>query len=195
MPAPYTVDHIQELTIIKMVLNRLPFLTDTVPNTLLISDFILEVMSELEPCFRVGEALIGLESSYTKGQRVCIADFVAYYIMVYFVALASNSPDGAGGAQATPGTFLSKAKAGSVEVEYDQFDLNGGGGFGMGTSGEKLMNIFLGAGIRRALGLGCTISVTDGGLELKVGDYTAALAIGQWTFPDYIGTVNPPEQA
>ena len=54
-------DHNEELTVKTMIINRLPFIIDNVGNTKLLSNFTLEVMNELEPCFRVRFTPEGVE--------------------------------------------------------------------------------------------------------------------------------------
>lgn len=154
-------NHNQELTIYAMVRNRLPFLDDTVGNTTLISQFTLEVMYELEPCLRIritGDTQdltrVGDEANYSVLQRSLIADIVAIYIIL--MRSADNVEGSTGSAV---GTFLSKAKAGSVEVEYTEFDIANAGS--LSISSEGLREALMSAAKRKARNMGCIIDICD----------------------------------
>lgn len=125
------MNHNQNLPIKQMVFNRLPFLEDTPKNEEIISQFTLEVMYELEPCLRkrMGNdniedwSRVGDEDNYNVMERSVIADVVTMYIlmMTFFATMGGN----AGAGTPSLSTYLKKAKAGSTEVEYDQFDIKG----------------------------------------------------------------------
>lgn len=173
MAAP---DHTQDLQITQMVYNRLPFLAQTAGNASLISMFILEVMYELEICFKVDlldpipvppATNIGVEEIYTIPQRVIIADVVAVQILIMKLALnmggaASGTDDGI-----NTGKFLKKTKAGSVEVEWEQTDTKKGGG--LFTSAESLLKLYQQSASRKSHALGCGICWGDNGMEISCG--------------------------
>lgn len=174
MPAP---DHgLIELYITQMVYNRLPFLAVTPANDEIISMFILEVMYELEMCFRVDENLpegdpsnIGKEEVYSMPQRAVIADVVAVNILVMKIAanmggLAVGAEDGTNNSK-----FLSRTKAGSVEVEWEQFDTKKGGG--LFSSAETLLKLYQSAASRKAGMLGCGICWDLAGMTISCGMY------------------------
>ena len=117
-------NHYKDLTIYEMVLNRLPFLLDTDKNKNRVSEFTLEVMAELEVCFRVDKDLpqghlsrVGDENYYSIIQRTIIADIVAVYIiMLQMMANLAGVADASSGITANSNKFLSHAEAGSVNV-------------------------------------------------------------------------------
>lgn len=160
MEAPNHLTANENVTIYQMVLNRLPFLEDTEANQTLVSTFILEVMFELELCFKVDAedpdpSNIGDETKYTFLQKTIIADIVAYYILL--IKMISNTA-GSGGESASAGKFLRRTKAGSVEVEWDQFDTKLGG---MSMSGEAMMMLYKKSAMRKASKFGCIIDICD----------------------------------
>lgn len=159
-----------ELTVYKMVLNRLPYLTDNPTNESLISAFTLEAMHELEPCYRVrftedgteDWTRVGDEALYTVMQRSIIADLVAIYIIMTTMVATT------GGSSGTPNltTYIKKAKAGSVEVEYDQFKVKDGAM--LSIDGKSLLEKLKADIMRKSRTQGCTFDICD--------DCTIALA-------------------
>lgn len=165
----YLQSHAANIPIIKMVLNRLPFLQDTEGNRAILSQFIYEVMGELEPCFKIDldlpegdESRIGDEQYYNVAQRGVIADIVAYYMILLAMGAATG---GTGEDEAAAGTYLKRAKAGSVEVEYAQFDTKTGS-LGFLSSGDKLIEMFLNSAVRKAYAMGCILAITPDGIEV-----------------------------
>jgi len=161
------VDHNTELPVYRMVLNRLPFVVDTPSNVTLLSHFTLEVMNELEPCFKarivpetgaVVYSRVGNEEHYSVLQRSVIADIVAMYILL-LKATETSGGSTAEGAAAPLSTFLKKAKAGSVEVEYDQFKLKDSTILAIGN--EDLLGQLKAGAVRKAAQLGCIIDICD----------------------------------
>lgn len=176
MAKQYTTNH-TTIPITKSVYNRLPFLEDTDDNDTLISNFILEIMAELNPCFKVDEANVGDEDFYTVAQKACIADFVAYYIILLYMASATGETSESGAGTGT--TYMSNVKAGSVEVSWSAFSLKDGAA-GFISSGETLLNFFLSSGIRKAAAMGCVITLNpDGSLE-TASDRMQAVMIGKF---------------
>lgn len=126
-----SIDHnTLDLSIFKMVLNRLPFVEDTPNNRKVLSEYTLEVMNDLEGCFKVGvvddipvEGRVGVETYYSVFQKSIISDILATNILV------NKAISNVGGNNQTlpieevETTYLKKVKAGSVEVEYDQVSL------------------------------------------------------------------------
>lgn len=152
-----------QLGIIDMVYTRLPFLEKTTKNDTTVKALIVEVMFELEGCFKTGlfettETEWG-EDHYNILQRSIIADIVCCYVLI--MQMLSNI----GGVAASEGSeaivaskFLKSAKAGSVEVEWEQFDLNKAT---LAMSGQSLLDRFKKSAITKAAGLGCIIDITD----------------------------------
>lgn len=153
-------------SITDMVFMRLPFLEITDNNKDLISMFILDVMFELDVCFRkkLLEADPALEEvdegQYNFVQKSIIADIVCCYIIL--IKMLSNiggvADQTGGGGGAEPQKFLKRAAAGSVNVEWEQFDLNKAS---LAMSGEKLLDRYRQNAIRKALTLGCIIDICD----------------------------------
>jgi NAD-dependent DNA ligase len=127
-------------TIHELVFNRVGFLAKIQSNADIISNYIVEVCNNLESCFQVSWydnnhvrqttqdiTRIGNELNYTISQKSLIADFVAIYMLERnaVINMGGKSVDDVTGDLTTSDkTFLSKAGAGSVVVEYSQFDSN-----------------------------------------------------------------------
>nr|DAQ15904.1 MAG TPA: hypothetical protein [Caudoviricetes sp.] len=160
-------NHYKDLTIYEMVLNRLPFLLDTDKNKNRVSEFTLEVMAELEVCFRIDKDLpqghlsrVGDENYYSIIQRTIIADIVAVYIiMLQMMANLAGVADVGSGITANSNKFLSHAEAGSVNVSWEQFDINKASGLVL--TGEKLLMLYKKSAIRKAHSIGCLIDICD----------------------------------
>ena len=153
-------------TITDMVFMRLPFLAITDNNKELISMFIVDVFFELDVCFRKGllnadPALEEInEENYNFVQKSIIADIVCcYIILIKMMGNIGGVADRTGGnANIEPQKFLKRAEAGSVTVEWEQFDLNKAS---LAMSGEKLLDRYKKNAIRKALTLGCIIDICD----------------------------------
>lgn len=159
--------HNTDLTITQMVYNRLPYLADTPNNAVLVSNFILEVMYELEVCFLVDEDLpedqdthVGNEGYYSIVQRSIIADVVAVYILMVRMLgnMAGTVIDGVE-TPAISGKELSKVNAGSVGVEWSRFDLTKNAG--LFTTGDRMLELYKKAAMRKARTLGCIIDICE----------------------------------
>jgi hypothetical protein len=151
-----------DLTIYEMVRNRLPFLEDNTTNETILSNFTLEAMHQLETCFKVrfvGEvedwSRVGDEANYTVMQKSIIADVVSVYVLSFTAAINANPT---AGSQAL-GTFLSKAKAGSAEVEYGQFDIKKTSV--MYLNAENLIEVYKKAAVNKGLQIGCLFDMCD----------------------------------
>lgn len=153
MPATITNHSTAPLPIYQMVRNRLPFLADNTTNEQLISYFIYEVMWQLNPCFKLAEADIGDETKYSMIQKSIIADIVSVYILIMQGASLAGSTTAPGA------TFMSKTKAGSVEVEWSQFTAGSIGTLAMPP--EQMREFFKKQAVNKALGIGCIIDICD----------------------------------
>lgn len=158
-------NHNTDLTIGEMVFNRLTFLNSSDPATeTIVSEFIFEIMWDLEACFKIKEATtpsddlnVGDEQYYSMVQKMIIADLTAVYILMQVGAAIS----GGSSTISAGGTYLKKAKAGSVEVEWDQSGSSSSvGGLEINSSG--LIDKYTKSAVRRAQGLGCIIDLCDG---------------------------------
>jgi len=139
-----------------MVLNRLTFIENNPTNEQLISYFIFEVMAQLNVCFKKDDTDLGDETKYSTVQKSIIADLVSIYILIMQAGAVAG---GVAGSSAATTTFISKAKAGSVEVEYKQFDVKLGGSFAMAST--DLITFYKKNAINKALSLGCIIDICD----------------------------------
>lgn len=155
-------DYTQDISIVQMVLDRLPIMENTEQNTDKIGRMIYEVMWELEPCFRIagtGEnrdvSRIGKEVNYDIGRRSVIADVVSVYILLILSALATGVQDSEG--NVTGSTFLKSAKAGSVEVSWEQFSMKDSNLLSIGGAG--LMEMYKKSAMRKARNYGCIIDI------------------------------------
>lgn len=157
---PITNHNAQNNSIYQMVLNRLTFLADTTNNETLVSGFIFEVMWELEPCFKIraktsppADSNVGDEANYSVVQKSIIADLVSVYILVMQAASLSS------GVIANGTTFLTMAKAGSVEVQYSQFDVTKSATLAL--NGASLITLYKSQASRKGVSIGCIIDITD----------------------------------
>ena len=149
-----------ELSIYTMVLNRMPFLADNLTNQTLVSNFILEVMIVLEKCFEVGKldpSKIGVEANYSILMQSIVADITCLQILLVS-ALEATAGNATAGTEPV-NTFLKKAKAGSVEVEFGPFSLKENATLAM--SGEMMYRYFTKNAINKAAQLGCNIEICD----------------------------------
>lgn len=162
------VQHTQDPCIWELVQNRCPFLDgNSTTNEQIVSDFTLEMMHELEPCLRIEEndppGTIGNEDDYTIAQRSLIADMVTCYILLAKALAETAGSSGTSNIGTPPNSvpanssFLKKAKAGSVEVEFAQFDLDKNAG--LQTNTKSLLDIYKKSAIRRATNLGCALTL------------------------------------
>ncbi len=177
-----------ELSVYDMVLNRLPFMEDTETNQDLCSDYTLELMTELEICFQVDkdltippdESRIGNENNYSLAQRVVLADLVSYYI-VFRLSVIKTVGDSSDETSVPLASFLKSAKAGSVDVEFEQIDVKKSNI--MASSVSSMMDLFKKSAIRKARVLGCTIDVCDDCLTVacSLGIRPASFKITKWS--------------
>lgn len=156
-----TADHRDAtLAIWTMVRNRLPFIADTAGNQTLVSNFILEIMHQMELCFQIGAtdaSLIGVESNYSVLQQSIVADVVS--IQMLMMAGAEATGGNADGAIEAVNTFLKRAKAGSVEVEFGPFEIDKHASFAM--SGIQLMAYLKRNAVNKAAQIDCMIDICD----------------------------------
>lgn len=180
---PTTTDYNNaDLTILLMVRNRLTFLEAGDPTDQRIKDMVLEIMAELEPCLRVTEvdwyntqasteestppwpvvptpAKLGHEEFYTVSMRALIADLVAVYMLMFISAANTNDGGTAGGAGMT---YLKRAKADVVEVEWGQLDAVVAGGLsGLRLDVKALLQYYMDSANRKARKLGCVLEICD----------------------------------
>lgn len=153
-----TADHRNDsLSIYTMVLNRLPIIADTEANCTLISSFILEVMHFMNNCFKLEDSEIGLEINYSVMQQSIIADLVCLQVLLV-AALETTGGNSTSGTEAM-NTFLKKAKAGSVEVEFGPFDTKNNATLAMGA--DSYFRMFKKNAINKSAQLGCLIDIDD----------------------------------
>lgn len=120
-----------ELTILKMVLNKLPFIENTEKNIDLLSELTFENMIEIESCFNIGTlpdgtydiSRVGQERLYSMYQKSIIADILCMNLLMNW-ALKTIGGDKQSSTQ-TEATikYIKSVQAGSVNVGYDQISL------------------------------------------------------------------------
>lgn len=142
----------------QMVYHRLPMLAESTGNDSLLSHFILEIMHEINPMAGKEEAEIGIETNYTLAEKSFMADIVAIAVVRVIAAGKSGGTTGTG-AETPVQTFLKAAKAGSVEVEYDQFTLKDT--YGFGTNTHDLLTRLKSDADRKARTLGWSYDLSD----------------------------------
>lgn len=174
------IDHKQaDLSIYMIVRNRLPWIKDTPENEKVISNFTLEIMYQLNSCFKIEEDKIGNEKNYTIIMQAIIADVICIFMLMSVMSGAlsvgneEKTDTGSGGTGQT-GTFLKSAKAGSVEVEYAEYS----SGSGSSSSSSSYMSLKLKApeqiamlksdAMSKAGSIGCYLNIFDDG-SLSVG--------------------------
>lgn len=171
---PHVQDHNQDVSILDMVYMRLRgIITKNAETDSDISVYTLELMNELEVCLKKDKDLpegqptkVGHEENYTIAEQSLIADMVSISMLQNLALQASQSASEGG---STTGLFLKKAKAGSADVEYEQFDNRKGGGFSM-SIGTVIGNLKKSA-IRKGTKLGCALIYTEeGGWEISCSD-------------------------
>ena len=152
-------DHVTQLYIYKMVLNRLPFIVDNSLNKELLSNRTFEIMFALENCFKIGAedtSKIGLERYYSILQRSAIADIICVETLLFKAAEVA----GGNGISAATNIFIKEAQAGSAKVVYDQLKVNEAG-FGMNVG--NLMRNFRNSANTKLSTLGCAVMVDENG--------------------------------
>lgn len=162
-----------------MVYSRLPFLAKTSNNDTVIANFLLEECYEMQVCFQIGLdpntgitdwTKVGVESSYNVMQKSILADLVSLYIILLVTAASTQ-----GDVQSDPPIpvpsvkFLSKAKAGSVDVEWKQLNMNETIGFF--TSADGLLSKYKSSASRKARTYGCILDICDDcAVNLQLGN-------------------------
>jgi len=156
-----TANHVNDsLSIYTMVLNRLPILNNDDVNKLLVTQFTTEVMHELNLCIQKEDTEIGIEANYSVIQQSIIADIVCCYLLIStFVQNANGGVEAPDGTTVGGNSFLKKAKAGSVEVEFDQISVKDSAA--LVNSGPALLESFKRSAIKKAATIGCIIDICD----------------------------------
>lgn len=165
------------LTIIDMVRFRLPFLSTSPEVQAQIRAFILEVMEDLEPCLRVSQVdwnntqndptnatppwpvipspgKVGREQYYTIPMMGMIADLVAVQILMQ---IAAENANGGTDGSSVSGTYMKKAKADVVEVEWGLAT----GVDRLSLATDKLIDLYHSSAKIKALKFGCVLEVCD----------------------------------
>lgn len=158
-----------QLTAIQVVQTVLPTNIFDASNTTqltLSENIIKDVFVDLEVCFkeRFGGVdisiedwdRVGVQANYNPMQISLVGSFAAMRYLYRYISENSqaitaslNNADG--------GRMISKAKAGTAEVEYDQRDIRNNP---IVLSAEKLMNELKSEVMRKGRNLGCIIDIT-----------------------------------
>jgi hypothetical protein len=140
------------MTIQEAVYRRLTYLEQNEDNNSLIEEFAIEVKAELEPFLNKGDA------DYTVLEMSLIADMVSIYLLLSAFTKNSLSTEGVS-------NFLKKAKAGSVEVEYDAHNASTSLG---AVDAKSLMAILKDNASRKARLLGCILDICGDCMETMI---------------------------
>lgn len=172
------IDHRQtELSIYTMVRNRLPWVKDTPENKQVISNFTLEIMYQLNACFKVDDDKIGNEKNYTIVMQSIIADVICIFMLMSALsgALSIGNEESTGdesGGTTQNGTYLKAAKAGSVEVEYEEYSSGSGSSStsyaSLKLKAPELISMLKSDAMSKAGSMGCYLNIFDDG-SLSVG--------------------------
>ncbi len=116
----------------------------------------------MEKCFAISSKeapnnVIGVEANYSVIQQSIIADLTC--LQMFLVAASEAVGGNAADSTEALNTFLSRAKAGSVEVEFEAFSLKDNPTMAM--SGAQLFAYFKRNAINKAAQLGCMIDICD----------------------------------
>lgn len=160
-----------DLTIEIMVFHRLNFLEQTEANKAIIASFALEVFYELDNCFKIdvkypvtaGETdgdgnpvttHVGDEKKYTFLQRSLVADLICVQLLILrsMKDIMGVSPT------EDSGKIMTSAKAGSVEVKWEQVDVKKSA---IGISGSDLLDYYFKAAKRKAMQFNCILDMCD----------------------------------
>jgi hypothetical protein len=182
------------MTVITLVKSRLLFVPDTPESTVILNSLSLEAMWNLEPCFKVrvvtdamgmtilDDTRVGVEANYTYPQLSLIADIVAYMALVRLSTegLITDPTVTQNGLQ----KFIAKAKAGSADIEWEQYDyqkLNGGASI---VSIPKLMEIMKNSALSKMKNIGCGLSLFGESLEDTCGCVPLPFVVKSFCLPD-----------
>ncbi len=157
------------LTIYRMLLNRLPFVQDTEKNKQLASERTVEIMYEMENCFKVSlledgtydNSRIGQEMYYNIPQKSVIADILSMQLLMTQAIKLSGGYYENGEHIEPSTTFIKEAEAGSVSVTYEQFDVEKKAVIAMDTN--TIYNNFKGGVVRKLSVFGCMYVVGEDG--------------------------------
>lgn len=150
------INHNNDISIYQMVQNRLPFFTASDDNETLASHHTMEIMHTLNVCLDKAADEVGQEGNYSVAEQSLIADLVS-------VSLIQNIGSTALSDDSSAGTFVSKAGAGSAQVEFEQIDQRKGS---TNLGYTDLMGRLMKSAINKGLKLGCIVSYTDGVLDV-----------------------------
>jgi hypothetical protein len=166
------MQHNIDISIGAMLKSRLPFLT--VDDLTSASIPIVEVMAQLNLCFKVEEINIGNEDFYTISYKSLIADVVACTILLQKFAVNMDNADTY--TTGTSGRVIRRTKAGSVEVEFED-ESSETASKKFITTAVDLYNKYMDSAKAKALKLGCVLDMSDTGLVnlIKESNYELPL--------------------
>lgn len=153
-------------------------MAQTPANDAVIDGFFQEECWEMQKCFQIGYdattgetdlALVGVEANYDTLKKSILADLVCMYIVMLTIAINTTGL-AEGATPPTPGVvkFLSKSKAGSVDVEWKQIDYKNS--VGLFAGGADFMAMWKSSASRKARTFGCIIDICDTcAVNLQVG--------------------------
>jgi hypothetical protein len=133
-------------------------------------DAVIQPPDVIIPVGTVDLTRVGNEEFYNVVMRTILADLVAVQILILVGLGVDFTSTVEGTLVQSKGltTFVKKAKAGSAEVEYEQFDLKKDTASSL-MSSTSLLDFYKFQAIRKAHSLGCIIDInTDGALAVSL---------------------------
>ena len=164
-----TVNHERYLEIFNLLLIRLPFVANTSGNKTIAGVYTLEIMHEMEGCFKVSiledgaidESRIGQEIYYSVIQKSIIADILALYMLrrLAVMNVGGNNQTAVGSEVAPQSKYLKSTKAGSVSVEYAMIEIDNSAFIALDT--PRLIEMLKSDINRKSYKVGCVFEITE----------------------------------
>lgn len=133
-------------------------------NEQLISRYIFQMMTQMQPCFQIPDADFGDETKYSLTQKMILADLVAWYILFRQVLINTEGDSANPNAPAPPTRYISSAKAGEVSTNWSYIKLSDTGKAVL--SAKDMMAAFKENAVCLARQLGCVIEIcADGSIS------------------------------
>lgn len=181
----YLPDHNTVFSVWQSLLTKVPFIEDSAYNKSLASQYTLEAMFDLEGCFNISQDRIytdriGNEIYYSVAQKSLIASVIAMqfvYRLIMTNVAGNNQQTDAEGSYIPPSQrFLKRAKAGSVESEFEQFKIKDTAFVGLDTI--SLLSTLKSEVMRKSGYLGCIYDINDSCELIACGNQNVSLTFG-----------------
>ena len=133
-------------------------------NEQLISRYILQLMTQLQPCFRIDPPEdVGLESKYALIQKMIIADLVAWYILFRLTIANAEGDVSTGDTKESLAAekYIASSNSGEVSVSWSYLKLSETGYLSLDAA--SMMANFKANAVCLAGQIGCNVEVCDDG--------------------------------